>query len=168
MGCHFPLQGIFPTQRSNPGLLHYRQIPYRLSHQGSLLHLRDRAPSLPPMGGFHWAGGREGGREQAWCQVSPCFPSPLSHHWVALKLSGQVTYTEGPGSWSLMNAFTWIHCAHEQRRPSLKKESDVLWGLSESLRVPKCGAGGLSSWLYARIVTRDCGCERISKKNLIG
>ena len=28
------LQGIFPTQGLNPGLLHYRQIPYHLSHQG--------------------------------------------------------------------------------------------------------------------------------------
>ena len=31
------LQGIFPTQGSNPGLLHCRQILYRLSHQGSHL-----------------------------------------------------------------------------------------------------------------------------------
>ena len=29
------LQGIFPTQESNPGLLHCRQILYQLSHQGS-------------------------------------------------------------------------------------------------------------------------------------
>ena len=29
------LQGIFPTQGSNPGLLHYRQILYQLSHKGS-------------------------------------------------------------------------------------------------------------------------------------
>ena len=35
MGCHFLLQGIFLTQGSNPGLLHSRQILYRLSHQGS-------------------------------------------------------------------------------------------------------------------------------------
>ena len=28
-------RGIFPTQGSNPGLLHYRQILYHLSHQGS-------------------------------------------------------------------------------------------------------------------------------------
>ena len=34
-GCHFLLQGIFPTQESNPGLLHCSQILYRLSHQGS-------------------------------------------------------------------------------------------------------------------------------------
>ena len=30
------LQGIFPTQGSNPDLPHCRQILYRLSHQGSL------------------------------------------------------------------------------------------------------------------------------------
>ena len=35
VGCHFLLQGIFPTQESNPGLLHYRQILYRLSHERS-------------------------------------------------------------------------------------------------------------------------------------
>ena len=29
------LQGIFPTQGSNPGLPHYRQILYQLSHKGS-------------------------------------------------------------------------------------------------------------------------------------
>ena len=29
------LQGIFPTQGSNPGLPHWRQILYSLSHQGS-------------------------------------------------------------------------------------------------------------------------------------
>ena len=35
VGCLFLLQGIFPTQGSNPGLLHCRRILYRLSHQGS-------------------------------------------------------------------------------------------------------------------------------------
>jgi len=34
VGCHSPLQRIFPAQGSNPGLLHGRQILYRLSHQG--------------------------------------------------------------------------------------------------------------------------------------
>ena len=32
VGCHFLLQGIFPTQGSNSGLLHCRQILYRLSY----------------------------------------------------------------------------------------------------------------------------------------
>ena len=42
VGCHFLLQGIFPTQGSNPptqgwnpDVLHCRQILYCLSHQGS-------------------------------------------------------------------------------------------------------------------------------------
>ena len=34
VGCHFLLQGIFPTQGSNPGLPHCRQTLYHLSHQG--------------------------------------------------------------------------------------------------------------------------------------
>ena len=34
VGRHFLLQGIFPTQGSNPGLLHCRQTIYCLSHQG--------------------------------------------------------------------------------------------------------------------------------------
>ena len=35
VGCHVLLQGIFPTQGSNPGLPKCRQILYCLSHQGS-------------------------------------------------------------------------------------------------------------------------------------
>ena len=31
VGCHALLQGIFPTQGSNPGLLHCRRILYQLS-----------------------------------------------------------------------------------------------------------------------------------------
>ena len=58
VSCHALLQGIFPTQGLNPGLLHCKWILYRLSHQGcphyldkfkqisetawaSLLHLQD-------------------------------------------------------------------------------------------------------------------------------
>ena len=36
VGSRSLLQGIFPTQGSNPGLLHCRQILYHLSHQGRL------------------------------------------------------------------------------------------------------------------------------------
>ena len=35
MGSLSILQGIFPTQESNPGLLHCRQILYQLSYEGS-------------------------------------------------------------------------------------------------------------------------------------
>ena len=33
MGCHSLLQGIFPTQGSNPDVLHYRHISYLLNYQ---------------------------------------------------------------------------------------------------------------------------------------
>ena len=43
------LQGIFPTQGSNPGLLPCRQILYQLSHQGSpdidMIYNSEAAPS---------------------------------------------------------------------------------------------------------------------------
>ena len=35
VGCHALLQGIFPTQGLNPGLLHCRQILYSLTNGGS-------------------------------------------------------------------------------------------------------------------------------------
>ena len=35
VGSLFLLQGIFPTQGSNPGLLYYRRNLYQLSHEGS-------------------------------------------------------------------------------------------------------------------------------------
>ena len=35
VGCQHLLQGIFLTQGLNSGLLHFKQIPYHLSHQGS-------------------------------------------------------------------------------------------------------------------------------------
>ena len=37
VGCHFLLQGIFPSQGLKPGLPHCRQTFYRLSHQGSAI-----------------------------------------------------------------------------------------------------------------------------------
>ena len=43
MGSLSPLQGIFPTQGSNPGLPHCRRIFYQLSHKGTPL------PAAPVM-----------------------------------------------------------------------------------------------------------------------
>ena len=36
VSCHALLQKIFPTKGSNPGLTHFRQILYQLSHQVSI------------------------------------------------------------------------------------------------------------------------------------
>ena len=49
-GCHFLLQGIFPTQRSNLGLLHCRQILHHLSHW-EVLSISSQPTS--PDGGGH-------------------------------------------------------------------------------------------------------------------
>ena len=46
---HSLLQGIFPNQVSNPCLLHYRQLLYCLSHQGSLGKTRPL-----PFSGWAW------------------------------------------------------------------------------------------------------------------
>ena len=40
VGCHLLLQGIFPTQGSNPGLPHCRQMLYRLSPPGNSTFLK--------------------------------------------------------------------------------------------------------------------------------
>ena len=47
VGCHFLLQGIFPTQGLNPGLPHSRQTLYQLSHQGSLIILNSNLNLIP-------------------------------------------------------------------------------------------------------------------------
>ena len=46
------LQGIFPTQKLNRGLLHCRRILYQLSHQG-ILQLKQRPPKTEFSGGIY-------------------------------------------------------------------------------------------------------------------
>ena len=48
VSCHFLFQGIFPTQRSNPHLLHWQADSLPLSHLGSSLKLfRPHQTGLP-------------------------------------------------------------------------------------------------------------------------
>ena len=47
MGCHFLLQGIFPTQELNLGLPHCRQMLYRLSCQGSVIYWPHNLLKIP-------------------------------------------------------------------------------------------------------------------------
>ena len=70
VGFYALLLGIFPTQESNSGLLHCRQILYRLSHEGSPSkgdkYLEFSNPSewlfLPP----RWVSHRERRRRVGW------------------------------------------------------------------------------------------------------
>ena len=52
VGCHFLLQGIFPTRGSNPGLPHYRQTLYHLSRQGTPLTIDDSHQTIKPLAVF--------------------------------------------------------------------------------------------------------------------
>ncbi|WP_410920937.1 hypothetical protein, partial [Pseudomonas aeruginosa] len=58
VGCHFLFQGIFPTQESNPGLTHCRQILYYLSQQRApiqaLFILFNQLENLESLTGGWW------------------------------------------------------------------------------------------------------------------
>ena len=66
VGCHFLLQGMFPTQGSNQGLLHRRQTLYYLSPRGSPKQnwcpLCERGQPWSPRSGpsSSWGGTRPG------------------------------------------------------------------------------------------------------------
>ena len=50
MGCHVLLQGIFPAQGLNPGLLHCGQMLYHLCQQGSpMLNTNESFNNMPPL-----------------------------------------------------------------------------------------------------------------------
>ena len=69
--CHFLLQ-IFPTQESNPGLLHCRQILYQLSYEGSPKQQQGEKLPVPQSRGRVW------GLKTQQCESVLCIQSPLS------------------------------------------------------------------------------------------
>ena len=64
------LQGIFPTQGSNPGLLHCRQILFQLSHKGS--------PRIPERVAYPFSSGSS--RPKSWTGVS-CIAGTFFTNW---------------------------------------------------------------------------------------
>ena len=68
VGCHFLLQGISPTEGSNPGLPHWRRILYSLIHQGSLTMYQAPARCLTNNFSLNF-------------QNSPMIYISLSHFW---------------------------------------------------------------------------------------
>ena len=71
MDYHFLLQGISPTQRSNPGLLHCRQVLYHLNHQGSPLKSSQTEFIILEADFPSWAGlpsGHQGDTEAVGCK----------------------------------------------------------------------------------------------------
>ena len=54
VGCHSLLQEIFPTEESNPDLLHCRQFLYHFSHQGSSSFLIKNSKEKSALCQPHW------------------------------------------------------------------------------------------------------------------
>ena len=103
VGCHALLQGIFPTQGSNPGLPCCRQILYHLSHQGSprirewVAYLFSRGSLRPHIPGLPYTSWRQLLAKKVFTHLSFIFlakhfichpilvnatPSPcFAHHW---------------------------------------------------------------------------------------
>ena len=82
VGCHSLLQGIFPTQGSNPGLLHYRQILYQLSHQTvSLFKARKMSNAMERRLGYVtcWQLELQKGRSRNKARKILLFSSPPSY-----------------------------------------------------------------------------------------
>ena len=84
------LQGIFPTQRLNPGLPHYRWILFQLSHKGS-----PRAPAIPvlhlPLEAARSMNITTHDMAGAPMMPDPPAPLPSRHSYRACKLGVQQT-----------------------------------------------------------------------------
>ena len=90
------LQGIFPIQGSNPGLLHCRWIFYQLSHQES--------PRILEWMAFPFSSGSSQPRD--WIGIS-CIAGRFSTSWDTRK-EKWVTQTGIGSFWCLMNTGTLI------------------------------------------------------------
>ena len=79
VGSHSLLQGIFPTQGSNPGLLHCRQVLYQLSHQRSPFH----TVVVQSLSWFDslWSQRLQRARLPCPSPSPKVFPSSCSLHW---------------------------------------------------------------------------------------
>ena len=79
------LQGIFPSQGSNPGLPHCRQILYQLSHQGS--------PRIPDWEAYPFSSGSSQPRNRT--RVS-CIAGGFFTHWAIREESSCICPCYGP------------------------------------------------------------------------
>ena len=78
VGCFSLLQGIFPSQGSNPGLPHCRQILHQLSHKGS--------PRILKWVAYPFSSGSFQPRKQT--RVS-CFAGKFFNNWAIRKAMGR-------------------------------------------------------------------------------
>ena len=78
VGCHALLQGVFPNQGWKPGLPHFKQILYQLSHE--------RSPIIRGWVAYPFSRGSSQPRNQTWvsriaCRLSTSWATREAH-WV--------------------------------------------------------------------------------------
>ena len=132
VGSHSLLQGIFPTQRSNPGLQHCRWILYQLSHQGSpiwkegLLFQQEGLPTA------RWTSKSSAisclnvrhADEQTWWCTSIC----IAYHCCSVQVSPYAPVTKSGLSQQLQWDKIWTICplTHHPNTPTLGPEPKVM------------------------------------------
>ena len=87
------LQGIFPTQGSNPGLLHCRWILYQLSHNGS--------PRVLEWVAYPFSSGSSQHRNQTGVS---CIAGRVFTNWAIREAHWYQLSYQGSGAWELLNA----------------------------------------------------------------
>ena len=104
------LQGIFPTQGSNPGLLHCRQVLYQLSHKGSplVLYVPKCAISFPGGSVVKNPSVKQVMQVQSLDQEDSLEKEVATHSNV---LAWEISWTEEPGrlqSMGSQKSWTWL------------------------------------------------------------
>ena len=123
VGSHFLLQELFPTQGSNPGLLHCRQILYHLSHQASPYLALDV---------------KSKGKRLCRGELKPAMHTALWKHLVTVRSAGGLV----PFTWEKDEGwFEALHCEAGVPNRTLSEASSFFWGrlplLSHYLEVPE-------------------------------
>ena len=144
MGCHSLLQGIFPTQGWNPGLLHCRWILYRLSHQGS----PQWGKPLPQSWVDRSTGGEGGDLEEA-----------DSGDWTRGPATGTVFYGPSPNLVDTSDSIQLKRQEGTEIDGNLPKATIA----TELSLIKGWGVGGLSDWGWGHVkVTGGNSCVWIS------
>ena len=97
------LQRIFPTQGSNPGLPHYKQILYQLSHKGS--------PRILEWVTYPFSS--RSSRPRNRTRVS-CITGRFCTNWTIREAHGDSLYSVGPSIWITFLTYCLVlslHCS---------------------------------------------------------
>ena len=136
--CHSFLQGILPTQESNPGLLHCRQILYHLSQQGSPHFFIAEDLLAKHISLHYWENWNNTGKKSSL----PFFPFTL--RWISLERLEEKFGDPSKGS-------------DDPSRP--------VWSIELSVCKKKKKKSAEGRWVLHTwsLKTKECGC----KKNIL-